>query len=86
VNNAPSAIAGIQEDAVNNSGSLVSGFLSSTDVDGNSLGIAVTATDNSHGAWQYSTDNGATWAAFGTPTDAAARLLRAIRWDPPPAS
>ena len=76
VNNAPSAIAGIQEDAVNNSGSLVSSFLSSTDVDGNSLGIAVTATDNSHGTWQYSTDNGAIWTAFGTPSDASARLLR----------
>ncbi|WP_298625221.1 Ig-like domain-containing protein [uncultured Zoogloea sp.] len=77
VNNAPSAVTAIQEDAVNNSGSLVSSFLSSSDVDASAVtGIAVTANDNSHGNWQFSTDGGANWVAFGTTSDAAARLLR----------
>src|SRR5207302_535695 len=31
--------------------------------------------DNTNGAWQYSTDAGVTWLAFGAPTVAAARLL-----------
>ena len=77
VNNAPSAVPAIQEDAVNNSGSLVSSFLSSSDADASAVtGIAVTANDNSHGNWQFSTDGGANWVAFGTTSDAAARLLR----------
>jgi Tfp pilus assembly protein FimT len=70
-------VTAIQEDAVNNSGSLVSSFLSSSDVDASAVtGIAVTANDNSHGNWQFSTDGGANWVAFGTTSDAAARLLR----------
>ena len=40
-------------------------------------GIAVTAVDNSNGTWQYSTNGGTTWNAFGSPTDASARLLAA---------
>ena len=35
-------------------------------------GIAVTAVDNSHGKWQFSTDSGAHWTDFGAPTDADA--------------
>ena len=88
VNNIPAAIPAIQEDAVNNSGSLVSSFLSSTDVDASAVsGIAVTANDNTHGAWQYSIDGGASWLAFGTASDAAARLLRStdlVRFVPTP--
>ena len=40
-------------------------------------GIAVTAVDNSNGTWQYSTNGGGTWSAFGTPSTASARLLAA---------
>ena len=29
-------------------------------------GIAVLGTDESHGTWHYSLDNGATWQAVGT--------------------
>ena len=76
VNSSPGAIPSISEDAVSNSGSLISSFLNTSDADGNALGIAVTAVDNSHGAWQYSTDGGATWTAFGSPSDSAACLLR----------
>jgi hypothetical protein len=38
-------------------------------------GIAVTAADNSQGAWQYSLNNGLDWTDFGTPDAAHARLL-----------
>ena len=49
-----------------------------TDVDAGAVeGIAVTAVDNSHGAWQYSTDNGTNWTSFGSPSETAARLLAA---------
>jgi hypothetical protein len=40
-------------------------------------GIAVTAVDNSNGSWQYTTDGGTTWTAFGAVTENAARLLAA---------
>lgn len=46
-----------------------------SDSDGDPLGIAVTAVDNSHGTWQYSTDGGGSWNAFGTPSESTARLL-----------
>ena len=39
-------------------------------------GIAVTSVDNTNGTWQYSTDGGTTWNAFGSPSLTAARLLR----------
>ena len=36
-----------------------------SDVDSGALsGIAVTAVDNSNGAWQYSTNSGGSWSAF----------------------
>ncbi|MBR8827124.1 MAG: VCBS repeat-containing protein [Gomphosphaeria aponina SAG 52.96 = DSM 107014] len=37
--------------------------------------IAVTAADNTNGAWQYSTNGGNTWNNFGSVTEATARLL-----------
>jgi hypothetical protein len=46
-----------------------------TDVDGGgALGVAV---DDSHGTWQYSTDGGASWVAFGSASDASTVLLDA---------
>ena len=39
------------------------------------LGIAVTAVDDRHGTWQYTTDGGATWANFGSVDVSRARLL-----------
>ena len=57
-----------------NVSSLVTGAI--TDQDGTAVAaIAVTAVDNTNGAWQYSTDNGTTWNAFGTVTEATSRLL-----------
>lgn len=77
VNDTPVAVPAIQEDGVNNTGSLVSSFLRGSDADGNALGVAVTAVDNANGKWQYSTNGGASWTDFGTPSDSIARLLAA---------
>ncbi|MGB8687886.1 MAG: esterase-like activity of phytase family protein, partial [Microcoleus sp.] len=70
----------INEDvpSASNTGTLVSALIAGavTDPDtSDTQGIAVTATDNTNGSWEYSTDSGATWTAFGTPSTAAARLL-----------
>ncbi|MGE5610445.1 MAG: tandem-95 repeat protein, partial [Bacillota bacterium] len=87
VNDAPvlsgsNNLAAINEDVAiaNNSGTLVSDLIAGkiTDVDAGAVqGIAVTAVSNSNGAWQYTTDGGANWSNFGTPTTSAARLLAA---------
>jgi hypothetical protein len=75
VNDAP-VLAGtnnftaINEDNTTSGGTLVSALLSEqvSDVDiGAVTGIAVTAVDNTNGIWQYTTDGGTTWTAFGTP-------------------
>jgi len=71
-------LATINEDNVNSAGTLVSMLVAGkeTDVDTVSVyGIAVTAVDNTNGAWQYTTNGGTTWTAFGAPSTAAARLL-----------
>ncbi|NQE34158.1 Ig-like domain-containing protein [Microcoleus asticus] len=81
LNNSGSPIlTAINEDVppASNTGSLVSTLIAGavTDPDtADTQGIAVTATDNTNGSWEYSTDSGATWTAFGTPSTAAARLL-----------
>ena len=84
VNDAPvlsgaNNLAPIAEDAAGNAGTLVSALIAgrATDVDSSPLGIAVTAVNNANGAWQYTTDGGLTWLAFGTPSTTAARLLAA---------
>jgi len=64
-----------------NPGTLVRDLLSSagsriSDVDENALvGIAVTAADTTHGAWEYSTTGGLTWEALGAVSHLTARLL-----------
>jgi hypothetical protein len=73
-------LTAINEDAAVNPGTLVSTLISgqTSDIDPAALtGIAVTAVDNTNGAWQYSTNGGTTWNNFGAPTGAAARLLAA---------
>src|SRR6185503_2462228 len=70
----------INEDDTTNSGTLVSSLIPGqiSDVDsGAAIGIAVTAVDNTNGTWQYSTNGGSTWTAFGSPAASAARLLAA---------
>lgn len=41
--------------------------------------IAVTAVDNTHGAWQYSTDNGTSWVNFSATTGQVVNLSSAAR-------
>jgi cadherin-like protein len=85
VNDAPvlsgsNNLTGINEDPSSNPGTLVSALIAGevSDVDSGALsGIAVSAVDNTNGAWQYSTDGGSTWSAFGAPSTASARLLAA---------
>ncbi len=51
-----------------NSGELVSTLISAaggiTDTTGDAQGIAITAADQTNGAWQFSTNGGATWTNF----------------------
>ncbi|MEG4963768.1 esterase-like activity of phytase family protein, partial [Microcoleus sp. K4-C2] len=73
-------LTAINEDvpSASNTGTLVSALIAGavTDPDtADTQGIAVTATDNTNGSWEYSTNSGSTWTAFGTPSTAAARLL-----------
>jgi len=81
VNDAPTLSGGpyvwasTNEDTTS-AGALVSTILSAVngqDVDGDPLGIALTASPGS-GTWQYSTD-GSTWAGVGTVSNSAALLL-----------
>ncbi len=84
-NNAPvlsgaNALTAIDENPSSNAGTLVSAIIAGqvTDADSGALyGIAVTAVDNSNGAWQYSTNGGSTWMAFNAPSMTAAQLLAA---------
>ncbi|MDY6991761.1 MAG: alkaline phosphatase family protein, partial [Pseudomonadota bacterium] len=49
--------------------------------------IAVVEVNNTHGSWQYSTDNGSSWVFFNQPSESQARLLTAtdrIRFLPQP--
>ena len=82
VNDAPTltganSLPGINEDDLSSGGAFVSALISgkASDADGDSLGIAITAADNSNGTWQYSTDSGANWTNIGSPTAGAALLL-----------
>ncbi|WP_158310428.1 DUF4347 domain-containing protein [Azospirillum baldaniorum] len=56
------SLTAINEDATGNNGDTVATILASagtaTDVDGNALGIAITAIDSSNGTWQYKTGAG----------------------------
>ncbi|MDB5863905.1 MAG: hypothetical protein JWO70_1711 [Betaproteobacteria bacterium] len=70
----------VTEDPATNPGTLVSSLIAghAADADAAALtGIAVTAADNTNGAWQYSTDGASTWTGFGTPGASSARLLAA---------
>ncbi|MDP1611757.1 MAG: VCBS domain-containing protein, partial [Sulfuritalea sp.] len=66
--------AGVPAGAV---GSLVSSFVGGiTDTDGGAVkGIAIKVTDETHGTWYYSTNNGGTWTAVGAVSPTSALLL-----------
>ncbi|MDP3532560.1 MAG: SBBP repeat-containing protein, partial [Alphaproteobacteria bacterium] len=85
VNDAPTNpnnfdLAAIPEDILSgsNTGTLVSDIVTgsgSTDVDSALLDIAVTNATNTNGIWQFSIDNGASWNAIGSVSNATALLL-----------
>lgn len=61
------ALSPIEEDSINNGNTVAEILLDNpiTDPDGTAVkAIAVTAVDNSHGYWQYSTNSGSTWNDF----------------------
>ncbi len=74
--------ATITEDDTNNAGALVSTLIASaggdriTDADGDPEGIAITATADGNGSWEYSLDGGGSWYTIGAVTNASALLLR----------
>ncbi|MDJ0851268.1 MAG: DUF2341 domain-containing protein, partial [Myxococcota bacterium] len=76
----------ISEDDAGNGGDPVSSLVSGSDADGDTLGIAITATSvTGGGAWEFSTDGGSTWTAFGAVADGSALLLRdtdLVRFEP----
>ncbi len=84
----------INEDDLTNGGTTIADLLASaggnpvSDVDTGALaGIAVIGADTTHGAWQYSTDGGATWLDLGSVSNTNALLLRdsdLIRFLPEP--
>ncbi|MBE9563345.1 MAG: hypothetical protein IMF12_10850, partial [Proteobacteria bacterium] len=75
----------IDEDDLTNTGTSIHNIIDSvssvpldmiTDVDSSALkGIAVITVDNTNGSWEFSTDTGSTWTAFGTVSESTARLL-----------
>ncbi len=80
------SLTAINEDIApaSNTGTLVSAIIASaggdriTDADAGALeGIAVANVNNANGTWEFSTNGGASWTPFGSPTTAAARLLAA---------
>ena len=85
VNDAPvltgaNDLATIAEDQTGNPGTPVSTLLAGriSDADAVSLpGIAITAVDTSHGAWQYTRNGGTSWSAVGTVGGSSALLLAA---------
>ena len=73
----------ITEDQTSNSGLTVASIILSaggdriTDVDSSAIeGIAIMATTNGNGSWEYSTNGGSNWAAVGSVTNSSALLLR----------
>ncbi|MDW7629421.1 DUF4347 domain-containing protein [Azospirillum brasilense] len=72
------SLTAIEEDATGNNGDTVAAILASagtaTDVDGNALGIAITAIDSSNGTWQYKSGAG-TWTTITGVSGASALLL-----------
>ncbi|MDM8567042.1 Ig-like domain-containing protein [Candidatus Halobeggiatoa sp. HSG11] len=75
-------LTAIDEDDLTNGGTSVNAIIDSvsldmiTDVDSNPVeGIAVITVDNTNGSWEFSTNTGSTWTAFGTVTETTARLL-----------
>ncbi|WP_271573210.1 FecR family protein, partial [Bradyrhizobium sp. CCBAU 11361] len=72
------SLAPLQINAATNAGqtvaSLVGNSISDPDVDA-LRGVAITASTQAYGKWQFSTDDGVTWADFGSYSASSALLL-----------
>ncbi|WP_051283782.1 FG-GAP-like repeat-containing protein, partial [Desulforegula conservatrix] len=69
----------ITEDDTTNAGQTVASIIgaSITDVDSGAVeGIAITGLTSGNGAWEYSTNNGGSWAAIGAVAGNSSLLLR----------
>jgi len=87
VNDAPTlstdarSLNSIDEDDTATGGTTVSAVLGSAgstgDLEGETLGVAVTGVDDTDGTWEYSTDGGSSWqtVASASPADDSALLL-----------
>ncbi len=82
-NSGAMTLTSITEDQTTNAGQTVASIIASaggdriTDTDSGAVeGIAVTATTNGNGTWQYSVDGGTNWLQVGIVTDSSALLLR----------
>ena len=88
MNVATPTMTGTAEDAVGAShqvSTLLSGSATDEETATASIGMAITAADNTNGTWQYSADGGTTWNAVGTVSGASALLVAAtdlIRFNP----
>ncbi|MEB3213290.1 MAG: cadherin-like domain-containing protein, partial [Leptolyngbyaceae bacterium] len=78
----------VVQNSTDPSGDLVAALLASgggspiTDDDAGAVdGIAVTAVNDTNGTWEYSTNGGLSWTAFGAVSDASAVVLRATGGD-----
>ncbi|UCH49647.1 MAG: DUF4347 domain-containing protein, partial [Betaproteobacteria bacterium] len=81
-NSSTATLTAISENETNNLGDLVADIIASagadpiTDLDAGAVeGIAVVSVDDSNGTWEYSTNGGATWTAFGAVSDSSAVVL-----------
>ena len=85
VNDAPTLTSAndlttITEDPVSNPGTLVSALIAGHVSDPDATpqeGIAVIGADDTNGTWEYTTDGGSNWFAFGAIDATSARLLAA---------
>jgi len=74
-------LTAIEEGSADPAGDRVAAIVASaggnriTDVDGDPEGIAVVGVDETHGRWEYSTDDGLSWESLSGVSDGAARLL-----------
>ena len=78
--NGSNNLTSILEDALSNSGTLVSALLAGhvSDADGTSVsGMAITAVNNTNGTWQFSVNGGSNWTSFVSLSNSTARLLAA---------
>jgi PGF-CTERM protein len=73
------SLTAIDEDDTTNGGTTVSSILgsagSTSDAEGDTLGVAVTGVDDTDGTWEYSTDGGTSWQTVSSASPASDSAL-----------